>query len=268
MNHPRRREAPRPRGLRIPRRAALLAGLVVCAAFFGGVVGPWLGNEARQLVRREPFTLTEVVVSGARRISAAEIAAVAGAVRGTPLLDIDLRAVEARLRSHPWVHSARALRLPPSGLLVGIEERVPRAVVAAGHTGTPHFVDAHGVAFAVAAIDSGLPVIRPAAPVELGLENAALAEAVALATALDRFGFAPPAEIHLSKAADPAGVAIRLRGVGTRVVLGRGAPDAPLLRLAQLVAARPQEVARAEVIDLRFEGRAVLRSDSALGGAG
>ncbi|MEW6137623.1 MAG: FtsQ-type POTRA domain-containing protein [Thermodesulfobacteriota bacterium] len=77
------------------------------------------------------FNLQEVEVTGNRRLSRAEIIEASEIEAGTNLLTINLAAVAERLKRHPWVRSAVVYRKFPGQLIVEIEERTPRAILAA-----------------------------------------------------------------------------------------------------------------------------------------
>ena len=72
--------------------------------------------------------LEQMAIQGNSRLSFAEVASTTGIRRGTPLASIDPEAVRQRLAAEPWVREANVLRLPPSTLLVRVEERVPQAL--------------------------------------------------------------------------------------------------------------------------------------------
>lgn len=77
------------------------------------------------------FNLQEVEVTGNRRLSRAEIIEASEIEAGTNLLTINLAAVAERLKRHPWVRCAVVYRKFPGQLIVEIEERTPRAILAA-----------------------------------------------------------------------------------------------------------------------------------------
>jgi hypothetical protein len=74
--------------------------------------------------------------------------------------------------------------------------------------------------------------------------------------------------VELGGAPPEALPALRLGGAGPRVVLGAGAVDAKLERLARVRAADLPEVREASEIDLRFGDDVVLRGGPAPGGSG
>jgi cell division protein FtsQ len=249
-----------------PARGFLIAaGLVSALALLAGVsVGPRAGAELLRIARGQPFQVRTVSVVGARRLAADRVARAAAVPGGLPLLDVDVEAVAARVAALPEVAAARALRLPPDRLVVGVTERVARGVAAAGPGGSPHLVCDEGVAFAPAAGREalGLPRLGSAGGARLGEADPGLARAAHVAAQAAAAGFAV-ARVEV----DAHEASLHLAGLPARVRLGPAPHAAALARLVQLVARRPDLVGAATLIDVRFADRAVLRSDDAPEGA-
>jgi cell division protein FtsQ len=237
-------------------------------ALLGAWLAPSIVVEVRAALRHPALCLSVVSVEGNVVVTAAEIAAATGLSPGTPLVDVDPTAVEARLLLHPWIRGARAQRLPPSRLRVTVEEREPTAVRLGEETGTDWLVDAEGTIFAPAAPEhlDALPQIRGAQEVLPGPADPRLARAAALARALAGRAVGPVAEIELPSDDDPEGLAFRLRGSARRILVGSSDIPRALDRLERLLAAGLAETAASHTIDLRFADRAILRRRDA-GGA-
>ncbi len=77
------------------------------------------------------FNLQQVEVTGNRRLSRAEVVEASETVAGINLLTVDLGAIAERLQRHPWIRSASVYRRFPGSLIIEIEERTPRAILAA-----------------------------------------------------------------------------------------------------------------------------------------
>lgn len=77
------------------------------------------------------FNLQHVDVTGNHRLSRAEIVEASEIDAGTNLLTMDLGAVADRLKRHPWIRSAVVYRRFPGQLIIEVEERAPRAILAA-----------------------------------------------------------------------------------------------------------------------------------------
>lgn len=77
------------------------------------------------------FNLQQVDVTGNQRLSRAEIIEASEIEAGINLLTINLGALTDRLKRHPWIRSAVVYRRLPGQLIIEIEERAPRAILAA-----------------------------------------------------------------------------------------------------------------------------------------
>ncbi|MBM4354564.1 MAG: FtsQ-type POTRA domain-containing protein [Deltaproteobacteria bacterium] len=91
---------------------------------------PALGYVAYvELLTSPYFSLSEVVVEGNSRMSAAEVAAASGVQIGDNVLSIDEETVVERLRYLPWAESVEVERELPDRLVIRVRERVPAAVL-------------------------------------------------------------------------------------------------------------------------------------------
>lgn len=130
-------------------RRLLVALLVIGLAAVGLVV-----------LRSGLFALETVEVSGAVATDPVAIAAGAGAVVGTPLIEVAPDEILAALEADPRIASASVERLWPHGLRIRIEERIPVAWVERG--GSWEYTAADGVVVAVGEPDAAAPRIRAA----------------------------------------------------------------------------------------------------------
>jgi cell division protein FtsQ len=248
------------------RRAGAPAGRLRTGRIGAGVLAIALAAGALLSERVVPVPrLRAVHLLGATRLSDAEIGAAAGVARGDAMREIDAGRVAERLAANGWVRRARAARLPIGTLVLALEEREPRAVLAGPE---PRAVDAEGTPFAPVASEAfpELPRLVLAARVAPSEPSAALAAAIALADRLASLGLPPAEAIEIAAEGDPTGSSLRLRGLAPRFVLGRD-PEAALARLAAFVDAAPPEALLAGSIDLRFQDQAVLREPSPEGAA-
>lgn len=265
---PAARSTPRASRRRMTRRARILltclalaaAGLTGALAIRSGLVR--LGASRLD----EALALQTISIEGNRRANAAELVAVSGLTAGMPLPDVDVDTVRALVETHPWVQRARAVRVPPSVVIVSVVEREP-LVVATGPDGPPWLVDATGLPFTPASPDdvASLPwLVAPHAVTER-VATTELARGAALALALRGSTLFEGAEIHVAPPPDPDGLSLLVSGLRARIVLGHGDLSEKLRRLERLRAAALPETTDALVIDLRFADRAVLRSATAPG---
>ncbi len=111
------------------RNRRILKGLLVVTLTVDGLL--FVGFVALMLVYLPYFNLREVEVVGNRRLSRTEVVEASGMESGINLLTVDLGAIADRLRRHPWVRSAAVYRRFPGRIILEIEERTPRAILAA-----------------------------------------------------------------------------------------------------------------------------------------
>jgi cell division septal protein FtsQ len=222
------------------------------------LAGAFLGHRLATADR----ALSAIWVSGARRLSAVEVALASGVRPGARVGEKEARQAARDLARDPRILEARVARLPTGDLAVAVRERSAAATVALGAPAALYAVDAAGMPFAPAHEDeqATLPRLVPARAPSPGVADPQLARAVELARRLPELGLPPAREVGVAAAADPEGFALRLEGRAGRFVLGREPErvEAGLARLAQLLAREVPELQAAERIDLRFEEQAVL----------
>lgn len=137
--------APRRRPLRLGwmgrRHVALAAGAALLVAVAGGAL--WLGAgavagassrarelayDARLATARAGLAVREIVVTGRRHTTPAEIVAALDLRDGEPMLGFDGAAARAELERLPWVKEARVERQFPGTVRVHLVERTPLAL--------------------------------------------------------------------------------------------------------------------------------------------
>jgi cell division protein FtsQ len=117
---------------------------------------------ARVGVARAPiFPVRSIVVTGAKRLTSAQVLRRASIPAGTTLLRVNAKAVENAVKADPWVADAKLVRHFPGALELRVTERTPAAIVDAGGTKL-WLVDGQGVWLAKASSvqTSTLPSIR------------------------------------------------------------------------------------------------------------
>lgn len=238
------------------RRRWLAWPLALSLGVAAGVFG-W--THLMERVAPERSAVVSLEISGNRRVPPAELVALCGVAPGTPLGAIDPAAVAERIRRHPWIAQARVTALPPERLLVGVEERTPRALTRLG--GRLHYVDGGGVPFAPAPAEGGIPMLVGAETATVDVPSPALVEGVQILDALAREGLPAPLRIEVGSGDEAERPAFEWRRgqLTQRVVLGEGAFAEKLARLARLLRANLSEVRQAVRLDLRFAGRVILR---------
>ena len=289
------------------RRAWLRIGLPACAAsaFLAGFLLADRVAARGAAARPELFVLHRLEVEGAKRLDVAALARAvipAGEPEPSALAD-----VASRLEAHPWIARVAVARVAPGAIVARIEEYEPVALACAvGQTRV--LVNAQGVAFADAEGTEwdSLPQLVVASPPPRDRRDPLLVQGIALARAVSDAGFTG-IELSLDGEDPNALPALRVQGVGARIVLGAGDPTKKLAKLVGLLArdrsrdpegqalrampadpagqalrAMPADSAgqalramQAREIDLRFEEQVVLRpvvapelgNDAAMSGA-
>jgi cell division septal protein FtsQ len=232
-----------------------LAALCVLLALVAGVAA------GRALARseRSPIRLT---VFGAHQLSPEEVARTTGVEAGAAIAGLNAAAIEKRLAAHPRVAKARAV-VTSGRLLIEIRERI--AVATAEELGAlsqPALaVDATGAPFARATDDERerLPRLRVASALRLGSATPGLVRGIELAGLARELASRELEAVEIAPPGDPTGLAMRLRGVAPRFVLGNGELRDALARLETLLDARLPELAHASDVDLRYADQAVIQ---------
>lgn len=124
-------------GRRRLRRVLAIAGTV-------GLVAAGWGTS-----RSPVLDVDHLRVAGARHTATAAIRAAVGVPAGTPLMDVDLAAAEARVERLPWVAKATVGRQWPGTLSIRVTERAA-AARAPGAGGRWVLIDASGRVLALA----------------------------------------------------------------------------------------------------------------------
>ncbi len=128
-------------------RAGTAAGLVFAAVLLYRLSGP-LAVAALSLrefvVENTYFSLREIQVRGGDKVSGNEIVALAGLRRGMSIWSLDLPKIEKQIAKHPWVRRVLVRREFPRRVVIDVEERTPKALVALRKL---YYVDADGVVF-------------------------------------------------------------------------------------------------------------------------
>lgn len=123
--------APEPPRARDPRWMSALravVGLSLVLSLGGGAA--WGGR--RWLKQSPRFSLKEIVVVGAKRRNADDLAAMAGVRKGTNVFSIDLDRSRGYLVKDPWIREARLSRQLPSTIVIDVVEREAAGIVAMG----------------------------------------------------------------------------------------------------------------------------------------
>ncbi|HEY7715460.1 MAG TPA: FtsQ-type POTRA domain-containing protein [Candidatus Binatia bacterium] len=128
-------------------RVAALLGLVLLAALLQWLTGPLaiVAASLREFVVENPyFSVREIQVRGGEKVGGNEIVAIAGLRRGMSIWSIDLAGIQKKIAEHPWVRRVVVRREFPQRVVIEVEERRPKAIVALRKL---YYVDGEGVVF-------------------------------------------------------------------------------------------------------------------------
>jgi cell division protein FtsQ len=132
---------------RVLLRAGAGFGLIVLLLVAYRVSGPVAiaAVSLREFVLDSPyFSVREIQVRGAEKVSGDEVIAMAGLRRGMSIWNIDLASIEKKIARHPWVRQVFVRREFPRRVIIDVEERKPKAIIALRKL---YYVDSDGVLF-------------------------------------------------------------------------------------------------------------------------
>ncbi len=234
-----------------------IAGVValLCLFFVSQSIAPILQNKIEN-----GSALTSIVVRGNRQVDAAEIARWTELTPGASLTTLNVSALEEKLTTHPRLAKVTAMRLFPSKILIGVRERAG-VITVVTPTQEIYVVDANGVAFDHATPQeiSTLPRVVSDQDIALQNTNPTLAEGITLLDEARKQNLPDIAEIYFTAA---EGLSFRFRESTPKILVGRGAMHTKLAQMAKLAAVNLPETAAATLIDLRFQDRAVLKTEN------
>ena len=125
-------------------------------------------GSARRFVLESPyFSVREIQVRGGEKFGGHEIVTLAGLKHGMNMWRIEPATIEKKVAKHPWVRRVLVRREFPRRVVVEIEERIPKAIVAMGKL---YYVDSDGVVFKEVGAGESVqfPLLTGLRPDELG----------------------------------------------------------------------------------------------------
>lgn len=129
------------------RVVGILASLIVLTVALYGWRSQLITTvaAARQFVLESPyFSVREIQVRGGDKFGGNEIITMAGLKHGMNMWRIEPAAIEKKIAKHPWVRRVLVRREFPRRVIIEIEERTPKGIVAMGKL---YYVDSDGVVF-------------------------------------------------------------------------------------------------------------------------
>jgi cell division protein FtsQ len=212
------------------------------------------------------FNLQQIDVTGNRRLSRGEVLAASQVELGANLLTVDLNAIVAGLKKHAWILSASVHRRFPGQLIIEIEERRPRAILAAEKL---YYVDDQAEFFARL-----LPGDSVNYPLFTGITGQELKSNALEVRELLRLGLGLLEIVERTVSDGEAFTVSEIRlnledglslktDSGRLIILGRAGLESKMrryVRLKKFLSGRG-EWQNAWIINLDFEDRALVRSD-------
>lgn len=224
----------------------VLLGLVCVACSIGGVV---LVHYAQH---HPYFTATDIIVSTDGRLTSDEIKQWAGVAPGMNTVALDVRAVEQRLRQHPWVHTAVVIREFPQRVSLTVRERRPVARIRHPETA---YLDGNGDSFvALASGTHDLPYVSglERVPLETQTARTVIAGARLCLLLIQEWNVAL-SEIHWD---DQRGYTLFLSDRPVVIRLGQQIRPSVFVLMQRVLEHWPQDQ-RATVFDARFTDQIV-----------
>jgi cell division septal protein FtsQ len=238
---------------------ALLVLLLGLAVYPRG--GPLKGAlvSIRAFVFENPyFAVSEIQVRGGEKVKGDEIIAMAGLRQGMNIWNIEPATIEKKVAKLPWVRRVLVRREFPRRVVIDVEERIPKAIVALGKL---YYVDGDGVVFKEVGSSEkvNFPLLTGLRSEELAASNPAVRKKIQDAVrvgelmakdshALSEIHFEPPDRLVVYTTAYP--VAMRL---------GSGDWDAKLQQLGRVLALWKGHEERLASLDVSFKDQVVAR---------
>jgi cell division protein FtsQ len=122
-------------------------GLIILAAVGYRLSGPIVLAAASLrdfVLENQYFSVREIQVRGADKVSGNEIVTIAGLRQGMSIWKVELDRIEKKIAKHPWVRRVLVRREFPSRIIIDVEERTPKAIVAVRKL---YYVDSDGAVF-------------------------------------------------------------------------------------------------------------------------
>ena len=124
-----------------------IIGLIILAAVGYRLSGPIVLAAASLrdfVLENQYFSVREIQVRGADKVSGNEIVTIAGLRQGMSIWKVELDRIEKKIAKHPWVRRVLVRREFPSRIIIDVAERTPKAIVAARKL---YYVDSDGAVF-------------------------------------------------------------------------------------------------------------------------
>jgi len=238
--------------------AALLCVCAVALYLWGGQLKA-RAAAVRTFVFDSPyFKVREIQVRGGNQVSGSEILAMAGLRHGVNLWKVQPAAIEKKIAKHPWVRRVLVRREFPRRVVIEVEERKPRAIVAMGKL---YYVDGDGVVFKEVAEGENVefPLLTGLRPEDLTAANPATRSRIQDAMRLGEL-MAKDAhslsEIHFEA---PDRVVLYTTAYPIALHMGSGDWESKLQRMDRVLTLWKGHESRLVSLDMSFRDQVVAR---------
>lgn len=246
------------RYLRVGGIVVLLCVIVLAVFAVRERIKVALNDAAGFVLDNEYFAVRDIQVRGGEKVGGSEIVNMTGLRYGVNLWKVDAAAIEQKVLRHPWVRRVLVRREFPRRLVIDIEERQPRAIVALGKL---YYVDSDGLLFKEIGAEekTSFPLLTGLQADQLTAGGPALRrrvqEAVRLGELMNRDS-RPLSEIHF---AGPEQVVIYMVKHPIALRMGWGDWQNKIERLDRVLALWKGHEERLASLDLSFRDQVVAR---------
>ena len=242
-------------------RVGCILGIIALAVVLYRVSGPLAiaAVSLREFVLESAyFSVREIQVRGTTKLSGDEVIAMAGLRRGMSLWSIDLATIEKKIGRHPWVRRVFTRREFPRRVIIDVEERTPKAIVALRKL---YYVDSDGVVFKEIAPgeDIKFPLLTGLRPEQLSPPDPATRKRIKDAIRLSEMMVQRShslSEIHFAK---PDKLVVYTTAYPIALHMGWGNWSEKLDRMERLLALWKGNEERLASLDMSFRDQVVAR---------
>jgi cell division septal protein FtsQ len=152
---------------------AALSVLAIALYGWGSQLTSSAASAGQFFVDSPYFSVREIQVRGGEKFGGNEIVTLAGLQHGMNMWRIEPATIENKIAKHPWVRRVLVRREFPRRVVIEIEERMPKAIVA---TGKLYYVDSDGVVFKEVGPGESVqfPLLTGLRPEEVGTRDPAV----------------------------------------------------------------------------------------------
>lgn len=217
------------------------------------------------VMRSSYFNLNNVDVYGNHRLSTEDVIEASNIKTGINLLNIDLEAITQKLRRNPWIREGSVYRRFPGQLVIEIEERIPRGILACDKL---YYIDEKGEIFTRARPGDpmDLPLFTGLRPEDLRLEPGEVQESLLSGLKITDLLERSDSELDIKNVREininlEDGLTL-IMASGRIIVLGRSDFETKINRYERLrkFLIEKGQWRKARIINLDFEDRAIVRS--------